>query len=362
MNDYADIAQRSNLLTDPVARRLDDPRFTAAVIPPNVLVHLIRLADERGVDVRAWFGGVGLTREQVIDPAVKVSYRQAGTVIRRALQSMDEPGLGLTVGCRETLGCFGLLGLAMMTARTFGEAMRIGIDNHKVCGSLLDAEFEQLGTHEVALVAWPRFVDGQLLPFLCEELFASSMMIARELLGPAFRVARIELTYAAPAWAGRYAEVFGAEVRFGAPRNRAVLDATWLGTPLPGHHPLTAQQALQLCREQLARNGGLNDEIVANVEHLLRTRLSEHPRIEDVARTLNLSERSLRRKLSAAGRAFREIHDEIRTECALELLRAGRLSVADVGHALGFSEAREFRRAFKRWTGMPPRAVRQLRD
>ncbi|NMW24829.1 AraC family transcriptional regulator, partial [Rhodanobacter denitrificans] len=43
----------------------------------------------------------------------------------------------------------------------------------------------------------------------------------------------------------------------------------------------------------------------------------------------------------------------------LQLLQAGTLSVAQVGNEAGFSDPREFRRAFKRWTGMPPQDARR---
>jgi hypothetical protein len=47
------------------------------------------------------------------------------------------------------------------------------------------------------------------------------------------------------------------------------------------------------------------------------------------------------------------------SERALELLHAGQMSVAEIGIELGFSDPREFRRAFKRWTGMPPQLARR---
>ncbi len=159
-----------------------DSRYTTADTPPNVLVHLTQLALARGLRCEEWFAGSGLSREQLNDPTLRVSYRQARSVIRRALLATGETGLGLAVGRRETLGSFGLLGLAMMTSATFGEAMRVGIAHHRVSGSLLDVSFEVDGPHEVALAAWPRFNDAPLLPFLCEELFASALAIARELL------------------------------------------------------------------------------------------------------------------------------------------------------------------------------------
>ena len=338
----------------------DDPRYTAAEFPTNKLLYLVQLADARGIDSRPWFAGLALTRQQIADPALRVSYRQASSFVRRALQALDVPDAGLLIGREGTIGGFGLLGLAMMTSRTLGEAMMAGIAHHKICGCLLELHFEAVSEREIALVAQPRFGDRELLPFFCEELFASCLMIARELVGDALQPLRIEVAYPRPPYADEYSALFGCELRFDAAQCRLLIDTHWLGQPLPGHNPLTAKQALTLCAQQMTPEGGEpHQEIVAAVERLLRSQLSQQPRLNDVARTLNLSERSLRRKLAESGRIFREIHDRVRAERALQLLQAGNLSVADVGSAVGFNDPREFRRAFKRWTGMPPQDARR---
>lgn len=334
-----------------------DPRYTTADIPPNVLLYLSQQALQRGLSCDGWFAGLGLQRSQLSDPSLRVSYRQASTIIRRALRSFPEPDIGLLVGCSETPGSFGLLGLAMTTSRTFGDAMRVGIEHHKVCGALLDVTFEAIDQHEVALMVWPRFNETALLPFLCEELFASCLVMARQLLGQTFRPTGLDLTYAAPTYAQAYEQVFQCPIRFGAQCNRVRVDSRWLQQELAGHNPLTARQALALCVQQDQADGA-RQEIVVAVERLLRSRLRQPPTVGEIARTLNLSERSLRRRLAGNGRVFREIHDRVRAELALELLQAGSLSVAQIGGEVGFNDPREFRRAFKRWTGMAPQEAR----
>mgnify|MGYP002660968445 CR=1 FL=1 len=52
------------------------------------------------------------------------------------------------------------------------------------------------------------------------------------------------------------------------------------------------------------------------------------------------------------------LHDRIRTARALELLRQQGLTISQVGTQVGFADAREFRRAFKRWTGQSPSSYR----
>jgi AraC-like DNA-binding protein len=51
--------------------------------------------------------------------------------------------------------------------------------------------------------------------------------------------------------------------------------------------------------------------------------------------------------------------DEDRRERALLLLRAGDLSVTEIGDRLGYQNTQNFERAFRRWTGTTPAAYRR---
>jgi AraC-like DNA-binding protein len=331
--------------------------YTAASVPIAFLSDLAQLADVQGIAIEPWLVGLGLTRAQIDDAAVRVSYRQISLIIKRALRAFAQGDLGMRVGAHQTVGTFGVLGLAMMTAATFGAAIQIGVEHAAITGAMMDLELEPAGKNAIALVAQPRFPDDAILIFLCEELFASTLILARSLVGASFCPARVELTYPAPRHAAEYRRLFGCEIVFGARRNCVIVERRWLEMPLPTHHPISAQQALAICRDQAAQLKR-QSEIVASVERVVRRRLAERPTLNDVAQTLNLSARSLRRHLAAAGHVFRGIHDHLRTQRALELLSAGALSIADIGTEVGFSDAREFRRAFKRWTGSAPTAMR----
>ncbi|KFN42434.1 AraC family transcriptional regulator [Arenimonas oryziterrae] len=338
-------------------KRISDARLTEAVITTNILSCLAEVAEERGLDCRHWFSGLGLTREQIHDASVRVSYRQARLVLKRALRSLTDPGLGLDVGSRQNIGNFGVLGLAMMTARTFGDALAISVEHHRITGSLVDLDFEALDATRIAIIVRQRYPDADLLPFLCEELLSSSLMVCRTLVGESFRPRLMELAYPAPAHADRYAALFGCEVRFGALESRAIIDTRWLEFALPTYNPITAQQSLALCEAQSAALPAQN-EITDAVARLLRSRLAHNPMLADIASTLNLTERTLRRQLTAAGVGFKQLHDRIRSEHATGLLQKADLTIAEIGTAVGFRDVREFRRAFKRWTGVPPRAMR----
>ncbi len=318
----------------------NESRLAAAVIPTNMLCHLVQLAREQRVDSAPWFKGTRLGPHEIDDPATRVSYRQAGEIVTRALSALARPDLGLVVGCRQDVGNFGLLGLAMKTAPTFGEAVLLGMTYQRTTGALLDIDTDAGIPGEVAMTARAPVPMPAILPFLCEEMFASSLMVARELVGPSFRPLRLELSYPAPAYIDRYAALFQCELHFDRPGNAMVVDSEWMQLKFPTYNAVNARQVLELCRRQLADTASTQSELTATVERFLRQHMRENPPLSAIAGVMHLSERTLRRQLAADGISFSRLHDRIRTDRALELLHDHNLTISQVGSHIGFNDAR----------------------
>lgn len=95
------------------------------------------------------------------------------------------------------------------------------------------------------------------------------------------------------------------------------------------------------------------------LRHLIAEALQNGvPELPALARSLGMSERSLRRRLDELGTSFRDVLDAVRKELALNHVKDRRLSLSEVAFLLGFSEPSTFHRAFKRWTGDTPAAFR----
>jgi AraC-like DNA-binding protein len=73
---------------------------------------------------------------------------------------------------------------------------------------------------------------------------------------------------------------------------------------------------------------------------------------------LELSERSLQRRLEVEGTSFLRLLDDTRRELAQEYLGQTALSLADTAFLLGFADQSSFFRASKRWFGISPRLYR----
>jgi AraC family transcriptional regulator, regulatory protein of adaptative response / methylphosphotriester-DNA alkyltransferase methyltransferase len=77
-----------------------------------------------------------------------------------------------------------------------------------------------------------------------------------------------------------------------------------------------------------------------------------------VAHSIATSRRQLQRVFAEQGTSFRRELQRVRMARAAELLSSGTLPVASVARAVGYRQAAQFSKAFRRHHGHPPSAAR----
>src|SRR5207237_10161872 len=112
-------------------------------------------------------------------------------------------------------------------------------------------------------------------------------------------------------------------------------------------------------RRNMPREDSFRRRVERQLEPLLA---SGRIRIELIASALGCSRQTLYRRLKAEGLTFEQVLDELRRRRALPLVRDPALPVKEVAYRLGFSDPAAFSRAFKRWTGKSPRALRDAQS
>ena len=135
------------------------------------------------------------------------------------------------------------------------------------------------------------------------------------------------------------------------------LDARAL--PLIHSDPYLNDLLLKYCEAALADRRGDTSQFRTRVENAISS-LLPHGKVfvEDVARSLGMSERTLARKLSDEGLNFTEILQELRRDLAVRYLDDRKLHVSKIAWLLGFNGVSAFTHAFKRWTGKTPSEMR----
>lgn len=326
-------------------------------IPTFVVALAIAHAQEHGVPPERLLSGTGLNLDDIKNAGILISFRQAATIIRRMVRAIPDEPAGLAVGAKGALGSFGILGLAMLSSINIREAVAIGLTHHKEAGSLMDFSSELRGD-EFAFILHERFPQPELLPFLCEEALSSIISLLRLALGEQVAPRRVEFSYAPPSYAEDCERFFQCPVHFGRAANRMVLDAALLDIPLTTSSPAILASSLKASVQALPAAEPMPD-LVTSVESVLRGNLRERPTMTRVAAELNITERTLRRGLEAAGQSFSGIRDRLLERQARLLLEQPGRPIAAIAAELGFSDAREFRRAFHRWTGEAPSRFRR---
>jgi AraC-like DNA-binding protein len=102
--------------------------------------------------------------------------------------------------------------------------------------------------------------------------------------------------------------------------------------------------------------------LVDDVRLFLLARPGFFPDIEMVGERLDMSVRTLRRRLSEENTSFQEILDEVRFGLATEYLVETRLPLQEISILLGYSDPGNFTHSFKRWSGKAPSGFRVERQ
>jgi AraC-like DNA-binding protein len=107
---------------------------------------------------------------------------------------------------------------------------------------------------------------------------------------------------------------------------------------------------------EMDRTASMRDRVRASLLELLP---SGQNSVDEVARRLALSKRSLQRHLNDEGSHFLDILNDTRRHLAEHYLTRSELAPAEISFLLGYRDSNSFQRAFKSWTGATPGGLRR---
>ena len=172
------------------------------------------------------------------------------------------------------------------------------------------------------------------------------------LLGNAPEAVGVRFSMSAMRGADRLEDSHGARLEFGCDHDAIVIDRDILDLPLkPGRG------------NGAAMGPDVADTTEAVGAHLKQLLPYGHANIETIAALQHVSPRTVQRRLRAWGFTFEEILDDLRRTEGIKYVLSGKHSALETALLLGYSDPAHFTRAFRRWTGMSPRAYgRSLRS
>lgn len=150
----------------------------------------------------------------------------------------------------------------------------------------------------------------------------------------------------------------GTALRFGCQFDAMLIPVSSLDRPWPRADEAFARLARQAAEQEAPRAPGL---LAALYDYLL-ARVQDAPTLERTATDFGVSPATFKRHLLRHHTHFQAELDQVRTHVALWLFQVERAGNEDVARYLGFHDAANFRRSFKRWTGVTPGPIRAALD
>ena len=282
-----------------------------------------------------------------------VSARQVLNLVHQAMELLGMPYLGLPMGNLMTVTHHGMAGLAVVTQPTLLDSGRVLERFFRELFPPLELSIHLEGQRgrlqideNLSLAPYTHFfIELNLVSFY--NIFAD--LVGRD---PAKMPDRLELNYPDPGWGHIYRRYFQCPVVFNAGRNALSGPSFLADVDMPLANRLMAMTAEKSLFESIPTRA--IQLVPLRLRRLLVRYYGAFPSLENAARELGMSGRTMRRKLAEDGTSYQQELNHVREKFAREYFIRGGESVTELAHLLGFADSSAFAKAFRSWTGLSP--------
>lgn len=320
------------------------------------LTNLPELVRSLGHNPQPLFQKCGFQLQRFQDPDSRIPFIQASKLFEYCAQTTGVEHLGLMLGQMATASHIGLSGFLLQTAPTAREALQALVDNLDLHDQGGIVQLDDGPDH--SSLSYSLVLAGTCAVEQIYDLSAVMMYhIMHAICGPQWKADSVSLARRQPADSSPYYKFFDVPVYFNATECALTFQNRWLGSVPATHDPLLykhLKEEAESLHDSSKRE--LIDELPACLHKaLLSGQFSSH----QVAASLGMHERTLHRRLKAAGTSFRQELDRARQTLSEDLLAGTSLPVCEIAATLGYSDSSGFIRAFQRWSHTSPSVWRR---
>ena len=328
-----------------------------------VIKQYLRYVETLDIDVSALLSSSHIATATLAQESERITGEQLQAFLANLIIATNDPLFGLKSGAFVEPSSYSVLGYITMTCATLEQALERIQPYEKLVGDMGVTSIRYQPQH--LAISWHcAYTFEDVREQMVDNVFASWLAYARWLSGQDLGPVEVHLQRALPSAEIRdyYQQVFACPVLFEQQYNSLILPLEYLDISLrqPDHSLL---QTLELHAAGQVSALGDTHSFSIQVKDIIRILLAKGITRKDmVAGQLNMSERTLQRKLQQEQTSYQKLLDEARLLLAQQYLTETQLPVDDIAMQLGFSEPRSFFRSFKRWTGKTPSVYKECAE
>jgi len=330
-----------------------DEKYLPAHYQPALLLDLLLARD---ISSHKVLRGTGLFYDDIIAGEQKVSPNQLRLLIASGQKLLPEPDLSFRWGENLWPGHYGPGSQLLSNAPDLRHALKALVHFRRSLSPLLAPRvFED---ERYCYVQW---LDSSGLQyqhrFMTETVMMGLTSMARWLAGHSLPW-RYGFSYERPEHSEEYSVRFGSSaLQFGLGADVMIIEKKWLDVRWPRGSATAFQAEWQ--RADAARRGEAEDGFCEAVYHWLIRHLESGCSLPEASEAFHMSPATFKRKLKKHNTQFQALQDLARLHICLYLLHVKGMNNEQVAAHLHFNDITNFRRAFKRWTGLTPSDSRQ---
>lgn len=331
------------------------PSWTVFAAPINALV---QAAEQLGASRKEILQTAGIDEHRLVQVDQRFPVEQLFRLYDCAVAASGEADLAVFAGRISYINGLNLQLYMSTICNTFREYLNLMPSVLKFTGDIGEVKIRRVD--ELIRLEWrPLEPASQSQRYLSDTFLTMSSAIVNSLCVRPIIAIRADFTYSEPADTGLLCEIFGDDLRFDQPVSCLYYDRACLSYPITHlDQQLNPGQTDPLLRWFEDRQGE-DVFLTALRRSIVRLLPVGNMSIDTVAAELNVSRRTLQRRLSDRDTQFLQVLQEIRTDLALRYLGDERLGITEIAFLLGYADQGSFSSAFKSWHGKSPRDYRQ---
>lgn len=322
-----------------------------------VIQQCVRFCKDNAVDMQRLYRESNFKEEWLTHPDGWLSTRLVEPLMRRGIDLIGDPLVGLHASTHITLTSFGIMGFIAQTSSTLRDLIAVSQRYERLISDIGTT----LLSHEPGTSFWQwecTLSDPVLNRHATECILAvwvERMSLIRKLRPESILAVRLKHAIPDSSLLPDYEAFFGCQVLFDQEASGLIIPTSLLSEPLslsdPTLHQTLAQHAQQLLQTRQSKN-----TIVEQAREALKQLLAQEvsPDREMLAKKLGMSGRNLHRKLEEESTSYRDLLDELRLQTACTALAEKELPIETIAIQTGFQESQSFIRWFKRLKGVTP--------
>lgn len=306
--------------------------------------------------------GTGVQPEKLASQFMRTSLAQFVRAYENFVTRVDDVTVPARMAAQLHLHTYGTYGYTLMSGPTIRDVVDNALRYHRLAGPIYHTRWQEVGEEFIWQLTDP------VMPL--QNLQAAHHILAmqicfhavhmRDALGDqTYAPLRARMPAALRPFQTALETTLSCPIAFDAPSPALFHARTMLDRPTVFSHLLTNIEMRAQCDRQLAEHMA-----TTGISHRIYNRVRANPAMAPtmtlLASEMNISVRSLRRLLSEEGSTYEIIVDTVRNSLARDLVAGTTMTIEAISQRTGYNEAANFRRAFRRWTGVSPKEFRAL--